>query len=354
MKRKHVLVTPLDWGLGHATRCVPIIRLLLELECKVFLGGSGPSLQLLCTEFPALSCINLPAYDPVYPPDVSMAWTMLAQLSKFRKAIQDEHDMVEHFVSVNQIDYVISDNRYGCWSSSVYCVFITHQTNIKMPSGLRWFGGLINCFNHRQIKKFNQCWIPDFSDHTFSGELSSTLRMKSRFIGPLSRFSRSLAVTKKYDLLILLSGPEPQRSIFEELLLAQLAQTSANVLMIRGVSNNFTGEVATQIEIINFCNTTELQNAIEQSELVISRPGYSTIMDLARLGKKAIFIPTPGQTEQEYLAAQLKVSGIAYCTTQKDFDLHQALHCSEKYSGFKELDFNEKQLSSAIQELFNF
>lgn len=351
MNQKRVLVTPLDWGLGHATRCIPIIRILLKFGCEVFVGGSGHSLTLLQNEFPELVFVQLPAYDPVYPYKSSMAWTMLKQLFKFKKVISNEHRIVERYILINHIDYLISDNRYGCWSNTAHSVIITHQTNILMPPALRWLAGAAHYFNRRQILKFNQCWIPDSCDHTFSGILSKNLKIKAKFIGPLSRFSRSSLIVKKYDLLILLSGPEPQRSILEGLLMIQLSTVSLNVLFVRGVGTEFSRAPSSQIEVVNFLQGTELQSAIEQSEIIISRSGYSTIMDLAKLGKKAIFIPTPGQTEQEYLAMRLKEKGVSYAMAQQDFDLEIALQESNKYSGFHGVDFNEEQVLIAIREL---
>lgn len=353
MNQKRVLVTPLDWGLGHATRCIPIIRTLLKFGCKIFVGGNGTSLSLLQNEFPSLVYIELPSYDPIYPSKGSMVWAMFTQLFKFKNVITKEHQIIERYVVINDIDYVISDNRYGCWSTKAFSIFITHQTNILMPQALRWFAGAVRYFNRKQILKFNQCWIPDFHDHAFSGILSKNLKVNAKFIGVLSQFSKSNVIVKKYDLLVLLSGPEPQRSIFEDLIITQLSAIKLNILFVRGIKTEFKGTISSQIKMINFLQGLELQNAIEQSELIISRSGYSTIMDLARLGKKAIFIPTPGQTEQEYLATQLETKGIAYAMTQENFDLVIALKESKKYSGFHGVDFNEEHLSIAIRELLN-
>lgn len=352
MKRRRVLVTPLDWGLGHAMRCIPIIRLLLKNDCDVFLGGSGFSLQILRGEFPLLKVVELPGYAPVYSSTRSMIWIMLAQLLKFKRVIRQEHHLVERYILVNHIDFVISDNRYGCWSAYTPSVLITHQTNIVMPLGLQWLSSVLNSLNHHQIKKFDYCWIPDLPTHNFSGTLSDC-KLNVRFIGPLSRFVRSQSAPKKYDLLIVLSGPEPQRSILEEILIKQLPSFQLRGLMVRGVKTELAIKVSNQIKIVNFLDTEELQSALDQSELVISRPGYSTVMDLAKLSKKAIFIPTPGQTEQEYLAKRLEEKSIAYFEKQKDFDLCRALRQSERYSGFRDFDFDGRYLEGAIDELLN-
>src|SRR5687767_2527158 len=135
---KNVLITPLDWGLGHATRCIPIIRELLNRGCRVFIGGSGASLLLLRSEFPSLTFFSLPGYHPVYSSNTNMVWTMAKQIPKFMRTIRQEHSEVEKFIERNNIDLVISDNRYGCWSKKISSVFITHQLNILMPSQIRW------------------------------------------------------------------------------------------------------------------------------------------------------------------------------------------------------------------------
>jgi len=279
-----------------------------------------------------------------------MVWVMIGQLLKFKKAIKQEHEIIERYVLVNHIDYIVSDNRYGCWSAHVPSIFITHQTNIVMPFGLQWLSAIVNYFNHRQIKRFDYCWIPDVPDRTFSGILSETLNRNVRFIGPLSRFNKVLSATK-YDLLIILSGPEPQRSMLEEIMLKQLSSIQLSTLMVRGVKTELVIKRSTQIEVINFLATEHLQHAIQQSALIIARSGYSTVMDLAKLNKKAIFIPTPGQTEQEYLAKRLEEKSIAYFESQKDFDLQRALLKSERYSGFENVDFDDKYLHHAIREL---
>lgn len=352
MKRTRVLVTPLDWGLGHATRCIPIVKLLLECNCEVTLAGCGYSLAVLRKEFPNLPCLKLPGYRPLYPSNMgSMTWAMFTQLCKFRRVIAREHQIIEQYTLTNHIDFIFSDNRYGCWSRYAYNVFITHQTNIRMPSGLRWMEPMLNYFNHKQIAKFNQCWIPDTHEHTFSGELSGNYGSNVKYIGPLSRFSSPVVTSKRYDLLILLSGPEPQRSILEQLLLQQMENIELNTLLVRGVEENLEIKTVSKIKIINFLGMKDLQQAILQSTLIISRPGYSTIMDLARLRKKAIFIPTPGQTEQEYLALYFKQRRIAYAEVQDGFVLKHALSQSAKYTGFEEISFDEQSIHKAIQSV---
>jgi UDP:flavonoid glycosyltransferase YjiC (YdhE family) len=193
---KKVLVAPLDWGLGHATRCIPIIRELLKRHCIVSIAGSGESLQLLKKEFPALTFFEIEPYAPVYPKTrFGMAWKMASQLPKFLSAIKKEHKQIEELVSLHDFQLIIADNRYGCWSEKIPSIFITHQSNILMPKRFGWLAGLVKVLNSRFISRFQQCWIPDFPDgNNLTGQLNTLQNSKKgkyKFIGPLSRFEAS-------------------------------------------------------------------------------------------------------------------------------------------------------------------
>jgi UDP:flavonoid glycosyltransferase YjiC (YdhE family) len=351
---KSVLVTPLDWGLGHATRCIPLIKELLNRKCNVVIAGSGDSLLLLKLEFPQLTALMLPAYQPVYPLGGSMIFKMLAQLPKFLSTIRKEHAAIEQIVKSAKIDLVISDNRYGCWSSAVPSVFITHQTNILLPRKFKSFNEPLRRFNFSLIKKFSFCWIPDYPDgRSLAGKLKSLEKkghlIKVKYIGPLTRFTSPSSSETLYDVLCILSGPEPQRTELEKIVAPQLKSSELRYFIARGLVSKRGDEKNSSGA--DFLNATELQNMIEQSEIILSRSGYSTIMDLASLGKKAIFIPTPGQTEQEYLAARLKAKGIAFSVAQRDFNLMEALSKSHSYTGFNQFPADGRLLSEALDDV---
>jgi hypothetical protein len=338
---KTILVAPLDWGLGHATRCIPIIRELLSIDCKVMIGGSGRSLHLLAAEFPFLKAVELPAYNPEYPKAGSMAWKMLSQLPKFFSAIRQEHHYVERLVRQEGINAIISDNRFGCWSTQVPTVFITHQSNIMMPRRFGWLGGFVRSINWRYIHRFSRCWIPDTPNLSLAGELASfdkSARLPVEYIGPLSRFSPSKNVDRMYDVVVIFSGPEPQRSIFERIVLPQLKTSSLNFFVVRGVIED---QGTSEPNVRNYLTS------------VIARSGYSTVMDLMTLRKKAIFVPTPGQTEQEYLATRLAEQKIAYAMNQNNFDLKLALREVQKYQGFNDNVDYRNHLHSAIKTFLN-
>ncbi|RAW01612.1 glycosyltransferase [Pseudochryseolinea flava] len=354
---KSVLVAPLDWGLGHASRCIPIIHALLKKGCDVIIAGNGRSLELLKLEFPHLQFETLPAYDPKYPSRGSMVWKMLCQIPKFWNVIRREHQVIEQLVNKHHVDIVIADNRYGCWSTKALSVFITHQSNILMPKRFGWLSALVRRQNEALIKKFSYCWIPDFpGQHSLAGALADVEEVKRqmpvRHLGTLSRFSRSRPSPKKYDLLCILSGPEPQRSMLEEILIAQLKPLSLVVAVVRGVpSREGKTKIAVEGDVFDMLNTGQLKQLIDHSEIVLARCGFSTVMDLASLRKRAIFIPTPGQTEQEYLAARLHERSIAYRATQKAFDLKTALVEARTFNGFEELPEESTLLDEALMEV---
>lgn len=354
---KRVLVTPLDWGLGHATRCIPVIRELISNNCEVLIAGSGNSLKLLREEFSKLKTFEIPGYNPVYPSRGSMVWKMATQLPKFIRTIAAEHDAIEQVIRDEKISLVISDNRYGAWSSKIPSVLITHQSNIMMPKRFGWLQGIVRHFNHRQMRKFSICWIPDFPDgKNLAGDLISfgdSKTLQTEFIGALSRFKKrkSEQHTFQYKILLILSGPEPQRTILENIITPQLQQSGFSYFVVRGVVDASGKTEAANV--IDFLTTGQLEEKIQSAEIIISRSGYSSIMDLAAMGKKAIFIPTPGQTEQEYLAESLMRKKTAYSMKQHEFNLLQAVEESASYTGFVNFETGNTYLQKAIEKILS-
>jgi UDP-N-acetylglucosamine:LPS N-acetylglucosamine transferase len=342
-------VAPLDWGLGHATRCIPIIHEFLNRSVEVQIASSGKALALLRQEFPTLKFHELVSYKATYSDRLSFMLKILFQMPKFLWTIKREHQQIEQIIKNENMDWVIADNRYGCWSSQIPSVLITHQINILMPPAWKWLEGVINYGNHRQIKKFTQCWIPDFPNG-ITRRMTYPGNLKTKFIGMISRFN-TWKLPLKREILFLLSGPETQLSIFETKVREEIRRTGCkNYFMVKGKPG--TMDESTENEA-DHLPAGELNELILSTQLVISRPGYTTIMDLWKLGKKAIFIPTPGQTEQEYLAKQLKVNGIAFCQNQDEFDLSLALTESKKYKGFEGYPASPNLLARAIDDLLS-
>lgn len=353
---KKVLVAPLDWGLGHAARCVPVIHELQRQGCEVVIAGSGDALALLKAEFPGMPSYSLPGYDPRYPRKGSMILSMSAQLPHFARVIPAEHEAVGKIIRDHAIDLMISDNRYGCWSNRIPSVFVTHQTNVMMPKGLGFFRGIFRKMNEGFINRFQSLWIPDVpGDDSLAGDLTSIrnkdLIRKTRYIGWLSRFNRTPETEIiRHDVIAILSGPEPQRTLFEDMLLPQLRESGLRYLLVRGLPSS--SEVVADQSVINFLALSPLQQAVRSAAIVVARSGYSTVMDMKTLARKVIFVPTPGQTEQEYLASQLMKKRFAFTMPQSGFRLSAALAESQKYSGFRPSAENDL-LARAVRDLIS-
>jgi len=301
--KPRILIAPLDWGLGHATRCIPIISALIQQNCTVIVAADGPLKILLQKEFPDVLFITLMGYRVQYSRHTFwMPVKLLLQLPKILYRIYAENRWLKKTVKANRIDAVISDNRMGLFHKKIICVYITHQLTIK--TGNRFTESIAQKIHYHFINKFNACWVPDAKGTlNLAGVLShpATLpKVPVTYLGPLSRFKKK-DVESKYDLCIILSGPEPQRTIFEKIILQGLHHVKGKKILVRGLP----GETEipqlsnASFEIKDHLPADELSNIIQQSKLIISRCGYSTVMYLVKLQKNAIVVPTPGCTEQE-------------------------------------------------------
>lgn len=340
-KKKRILVSPLNWGLGHATRSVPVINELLRQNADVIIASDGDALFLLRKEFPDLPFISLPPYGVRYRRK-NMFINMLVQTPRIVKAAISEHQMIQEYVKTQQLDCIISDSRFGVRSNAVKSILLTHQLKIQVNSNPRnrilkpvyEVGSiLINKINSGIIKKFDECWVPDNkSEVNLSGDLSHSNsdllenKVSVRFIGLLTRMLQK-TVERKYDAVAVLSGPEPQRSILEEIIIRQCKMIpDKNFLLIQGVTTkNQTYKPSDNIEVIPLLSGEQLNHAVLSADVYIGRPGYTTLMDLAVLRKPAILVPTPGQTEQIYLSQRLSEKGIFYFQDQDNLSVSRSL-----------------------------
>lgn len=335
LSQARILVAPLDWGLGHATRCIPLIRLLLLRGCTVWLAGEGKTEHLLRAEFPQLPFLPLQGYRIQYAATgAGMVGAMLKQLPSLLKTIKAENSWLGNVVQTHQIDAVISDNRYGLHHPSVYSVLITHQLQIQTGMG-KLANTLLQKLLYRFINRFTTCWVPDYEAAPgLAGALSHPAQMPSvpvRYLGPLSRFKKEEESLEHY-ILVLLSGPEPQRTALEQLLLAQVKVFGQPVLFVRGLPGTVgLPQVPYHVTIANHLSAHAAQKALNGAQYVIARTGYSTVMELMALQKKSILIPTPGQTEQQYLAKRLMQTTRALCLPQKKFNLTKALALAQNF-----------------------
>ncbi len=332
---KNILVAPLNWGLGHATRCIPIIKSLEENGFTPILASDGMALEMLRKEFPHLKALELPSYEIKYSKKGSnFKWKMLKNTPSIIEAVLEEKKIVKKWINEYSICGIISDNRLGVFSKKVPSVFITHQLNV-LTGNTSWLTSKIHRFI---IKKFDECWVPDFEGKpNLSGKLGHLKKPveKIRYIGPLSRL-QNREFPQRYHLMVLLSGPEPQRSILEEELREEAIRFEGKTVFIRGkVEAEQIIEHKKNITFYNFMTSEQLEKTFNESNIILCRSGYTTIMDLASLGKKAFFIPTPGQYEQEYLAKKLKKDGLAPFAKQGKFKIENLFELNT-HKGFAE------------------
>ena len=334
---KNILVAPLNWGLGHATRCIPIINALENAGYTPILASDGVALALLRKEFPHLLALELPSYDVKYAKKASnFLITILKQVPKIAKSVKAENKIINRWIDEYKLVGIVSDNRLGCYSKRVPSVIISHQLQVLAGKTT----GLSTYLHQYFIKKYKECWVPDVAgENNLSGKLGhlKNASFPVKYMGIISRFSPKEA-PKVYDLLVLLSGPEPQRTLLEELLKEQLKNYPKKVLFVSGVVEH-KQKTTTEgsITYCNFLTSEKLEQAILQSDLVLSRSGYTTVLDLAKLQKKAFFIPTPGQFEQEYLAKRLQGKSMIPMAKQDNFKV-EMLSKAPLYKGFEAYD----------------
>lgn len=296
-----ILICPLDWGLGHASRCIPIIERMLNANLTVMIASSGSALSLLQKRFPSLVFFELPSYGIRYPTKYAPLNFLLFSPKVIYACIR-EHLLVSRIIKQQQIQILISDNRLACWSRQVPSFYISHQLQFAFRQ--KWINQAAAWAHYFWYKNYDQIWIPDMPPpKSMAGKLAQPFRPKTvRYLGLLSQLEKQ-KTTIKYEAIVILSGPEPQRSILEKKIRQQLQFITGDFLMVLGLpKSTIQASSKDGLQIVNFLGPTELSSAIAQSKIVVCRSGYSSIMDMIHLQQAAILIPTPGQPEQEYLA----------------------------------------------------
>ena len=343
MSSKNILIAPLDWGLGHTSRCIPIIELLLNRGHKVYTCGDNNSGILFKEHFPNIEHFIIDGYKVKYSERQSQAMSMIMQTPKFLRIIKNETKIANELCEKLNLDYIFSDNRFGFRAKKAINIFISHQIHIQGPRILQ---SIMYKINLSYISKFNYCFIPDNkAPKNLSGNLSKLpLPENSNFIGALSRFKQSIkTVDVEYEYLAILSGPEPQRSILEDIIFKEFSKLNCKSVIIGG---NPLGKTYTSNNIyyVSHTNTEHFKEILASSKFIICRAGYSSIMDLAIIQKKALLIPTPGQTEQEYLAKyHNKLSGMPWLN-QNNFKLDN-LTCFGKIINYDTNNLLENKLN---------
>ncbi len=355
---KCILVCPLNWGIGHASRMIPIIHELNTLHYKVVIAGSGKSLELLKLTFPDRQFINSPHLSLVYSEKWPMGLIMLYQLPKIIYGIVKDYIWLKKIIPAYNIDCVISDNRYGLFNRKIISILVTHQIFPLMPKGLKWAEPVVSFVLGKLINAFDRCWVPDYKDPEISltGRLShkNNNLQNTSFMGILSRFSMHNEVHKNsshiYDVVVILSGPEPQRTALEKIAAEQLENPGYHSAIICGISkpsNNY--KHYRNIDFFYHLSAAQFKELLTNAGAIICRAGYSTIMDLVELRLNAVLIPTPGQPEQEYLASYLENKALFFQMKQKDFNIEKAIQVYRSCRTIKPLP--ESDIAAYLSDL---
>lgn len=308
--RGKVLICPLNWGLGHATRCVPLIRKFVSEGHEPVVVADGFPLAFLKQEFPSLRFIEYPSYSVYYASGKSQIGAMLFNFPNIVSGIIREHSWLKDVVRSEHFDQIVSDNRFGMWNKQVHSIYITHQLMVKMPSGLKFLESSVHRIHKAFINRYDECWIPDREENSgLSGDLSHKypLPRNAKFIGTLSRFQgmKDFKPNNDFEVVAVVSGVEPQRTIFEKNLIERFRSEKYKTLIVRGQPQSSKKEECVgNITLVSHFSDLELAAVLLGAKKIISRSGYSTLMDLETLNclHKAELVPTPGQTEQEYLS----------------------------------------------------
>ena len=301
------LVAPLNWGLGHASRCVPLVQRFLEEGHEVILGGDGDSLTLLRKHFPKLRYVYLAPLQLRYSSGKSQVWAMIKAIPKLIRWSLQDHAMLQAVLREEHIDRVVSDNRFGLYSGQTECIYMTHQLHIMFPKPWKWLEPVAERLHARVCRHYHAVWVPDYEDfgHSLAGELSHVKLSTSHFqllstfnfqllstveyIGPLSRFATNDQMGNdqmdKWSVVAILSGLEPHRTLLEQEIIARYQGSDERVLIVQGLMNrpNMRFKRA-NITTVPYLDDRELVEAMSQAKRIIARSGYSTIMDLAALG----------------------------------------------------------------------
>ncbi len=351
---KNVLICPQHWGLGHVTRTIPVIQYFLRKNDHVILACSGAGSELLKREFPQLKLYEIPDYGISYPYN-SMVINITLQFFKMHWAIIKEHFAIRNICKEEKIDLIVSDARLGAAQLNIPSVIIAHHLHFDL--GMKVIEWICDTWMKLFYLTFDQLWIPDLEGpNNLSGDLAHLYKSKKRFfVGILSRFKK-LEVEIKYDYAIMLSGPEPPRTILEKILLDQIdALMPGRCILIRGILNDidissYANKYKEHLEIRDFVTGSELNEIMCASKFIICRSGYSTLLDLAIIQKPALLIPTPGQPEQEYLSRELERKNLFHSVNQGNINLKTDIQIAKAMHGY-EVFKEEKTLDQRLDEL---
>ncbi len=344
-----------SWGLGHATRSLPLIQRLLEEGSKVTIVSTDRALALLKQELG-------PRCDYMDWPDLPKSLASSAPLSyaKFTltlplvyRIVIAEHRQLNDLLRHHRFDRIISDTRYGIYSRRVDSFHLVHGLRLIAPRRARAVEIIFEYFNYKLFGTVKKFIVPDFKEDSLAGELSHGMRFfdssRIEYIGIVSGLRRR-DLPRDIDYFVTVSGPEPQRTALEKLALQQVNELPGRVVVALGKPEIVQGPlVRGNVEIYPYLDRRRQEEFMNRAEMVISRSGYTTMMELAELGKKAVLIPTPGQTEQEYLAHYNHQVGRFYSVEQEIMNLKSDVSLARRYPGYQPAHNTDESVARFIQ-----
>lgn len=347
-----ILITPLDWGLGHSTRDIPIIQRLLELDARPLIGADKAPLTLLRDAFPELPYVRIPGVNVRYARGRSQTWVLARQFPSMLRSVREEQLALREVMRAHPLDAVISDQRFGLRTDRLASVLITHQVYPFTPFAQR----ALRAANLRSITRFDRCWIPDDPIAPgLAGDLSHGIAppMNATYIGPLSRMdtAKAIAPREPYRIVCVISGPEPQRSLLEAALMRQLPRIPGHHLMVLGRPDPPLDEHVGNVHRLGHLGGDRLAGVLLHADLIVSRTGYTTLMDLASIGRSALLVPTPGQDEQEYLGVLHARTGRFHIQAQDRLDLPGAWEQGVRSTTDRPAPARTERLEQALGDL---
>lgn len=353
---RKVVFSPLDWGLGHTTRSIPLLKILENLGFSIVIACNSTQFKILRPHFPGSRFVPLEGYSISFGKSrAGTLFRILRQAPKILTRIKEENRWLKEFCLAEKPDLVLSDSRFGFWFTGCPSIIVTHQLQIRTGLG-PFVNAFVNRYNRNWLGHFNRIWIAAHADPAtaLSGNLSrvSSLQVPVDHLGLLSRFTPCTSSPNRSGktVSVILSGPEPQRSQLENKIIRQAIQLQQPLTLVRGLPAAAAGlALPSFITCFNHLDTSALEQLLCNSSFVISRPGYSSLMDYAATGTKSILIPTPGQAEQEYLAVRCQEQHWAVSVTQEAFDLKAALQAAAAFR-FEPFPQNSQPLEKTVRE----
>lgn len=360
MTQQKIFFVPLDWGLGHATRILPLIRRFLERGDQVFVATRGRALELLKKEAGACIFLDFPQYPIKYPRSKFFVTRfMFITFPAMLYAMWKEKRILKKLQVRYQFDILISDNRFCINLPGIRSYLISHQLRYKLPWMISPFEMIPEFFNYLFFKKYNRILVPDY-DHgqNLTGTLSHGLRYlpadKILYTGTLCDLPDEMETTfDKIDYLILISGPESQRSIFEKLIFQQVNMLQGKVVVALGKPEKKYRIRKGNAVFFSYLTRTQITGYMKRADFIVCRSGYTTVMEMVELKKKGVFVPTPGQIEQEYLARYYLQQGWCFYLPQNKFNLLTAVTEGKHFPGFpQELGGSKENLNRLFDSIF--